>query len=89
MDMSKLEIKPRKSVKIAVYNNKGGVGKSTWLINLAVSLSKHGKKVLVVDNDGQGNSTMVLTGKNEDEILSEYGVTIYDLMTTEDRKSVV
>jgi len=40
---------------IAVYNNKGGVGKSTSVINIAYGMHKVGKKVLVVDCDTQSN----------------------------------
>ena len=42
---------------IAVYHNKGGVGKTTTVVNLAAALSKHGKKVLVIDLDSQANTT--------------------------------
>lgn len=84
MDMTKFEFKSRKATKIAVYNNKGGVGKSTFLINLSVALAKKGKSILVVDNDSQANTTMILTGKTEDQVLDEYGVTVYDMMTSDD-----
>lgn len=40
---------------IALYNNKGGVGKSTSVINVAYCMHKAGKKVLVVDCDTQSN----------------------------------
>lgn len=42
---------------IAVYHNKGGVGKTTTVINLAAALSRKGKRVLVIDLDSQANTT--------------------------------
>ena len=60
---------PNKSMKtIAIYHNKGGVGKTTTVVNLAAALSKKGKRVLVIDLDSQANTTFA-TGlvKFEDE----------------------
>lgn len=42
---------------IAVYHNKGGVGKTTTIVNLAAALAKKGKRILIVDLDSQANTT--------------------------------
>ena len=67
---------------IAVANQKGGVGKTTSVINLTAALGKAGKKCLLVDVDSQGNSTSGL-GINKREV----ECSVYDLLVGDGRAS--
>jgi cellulose biosynthesis protein BcsQ len=46
---------PPQALTICVYNNKGGVGKTTTVVNLAATLRLQNKRVLLVDFDSQGD----------------------------------
>ena len=72
---------------IAIFNQKGGVGKTTTNINLSACLALHGKKVLVVDIDPQGNTTSGI-GVSKRSLRT----TLYDVLIQENfdvRKAIV
>jgi len=59
----------------AVFNHKGGVGKSTTAVNLAAGLAKRGYRVLVIDMDAQHNATDYMG-----ILVSRSDPTIYDVL---------
>ncbi len=66
----------RNKTTIAVINQKGGVGKTTTVINLATALSILGQKNLIIDLDPQGNATTGLGGSNNNEENNVYNLLI-------------
>lgn len=63
---------------ISIFNQKGGVGKTTININLSACLAKRGAKILIIDNDPQGNST---SGVGVDKSQIEFS--LYDVLLDE------
>jgi chromosome partitioning protein len=59
---------------ISVFNQKGGVGKTTSTISIGAALAEFGRKVLLVDFDPQGSLTVGMTGNHD------ISPTIYDVL---------
>ena len=70
-------------IRIAIVNQKGGVGKTTSAINLATALAATGQRVLLVDLDPQGNASTGLGIYAPDRLRSSYEVLVGDCTLAE------
>lgn len=75
-------MKYARSKKLAFFNNKGGVGKTTLAFNTAVEFAKKGYKTVLVDLDPQCNLTRLALGDEyyENTIFSATSKTVYDVL---------
>lgn len=67
---------PSQTRVITVSNQKGGVGKTTTAVNIAAALASSGLRVLVVDNDPQGNASTALGIEHHSGTPSVYDVIV-------------
>ncbi|MDY3049882.1 MAG: ParA family protein [Rothia sp. (in: high G+C Gram-positive bacteria)] len=68
--------RPQQTRIFTVSNQKGGVGKTSTAVNLAAALASKGMKVLVIDNDPQGNASTALGLEHGVDVPSTYDVLI-------------
>ncbi|EGC81935.1 ParA family protein [Anaerococcus prevotii] len=76
--------------KISIFNQKGGVGKTTSVVNIAVALAKLEKKVLVIDMDPQANTTtgLGIDKYTDDDSIYDLFYELDDNIENDDDKSV-
>src|SRR5690625_6073174 len=75
--------RPPETKILTVANQKGGVRKTTTTVNLAAALAIGGLRVLVIDNDPQGNASTALGIEHQAGTPSTYDVLIEDVPLAE------
>src|SRR5438128_12389391 len=74
--------------RIAIINQKGGVGKTTTAVNLAAALAQSGQRVCVLDLDPQAHATTHLGGEPDGKSSSMYDVLVNSRPLSEVRHKV-
>jgi chromosome partitioning protein len=70
---------PSRTRIFTISNQKGGVGKTTTVVNLAAALARSGSRVLVIDLDPQGNASTALGVEHREGTPSVYDVIVNDV----------
>jgi chromosome partitioning protein len=71
--------RPASTRVFTISNQKGGVGKTTTVVNLSAALARSGARVLVIDLDPQGNASTALSVEHREGTRSVYDVIIDDV----------
>jgi chromosome partitioning protein len=76
---------------IAVHTSKGGVGKTTLVVNISYELAKQGNRVLVIDLDDQANTSLLLGVNKADELDQAVNLEEFEkiLASFKERKEIV
>ncbi|GAA2511975.1 ParA family protein [Pilimelia columellifera subsp. columellifera] len=80
--------RPTRRRVMSVANQKGGVGKTTTTVNLAVALALHGNRVIVIDLDPQGNASTGLNVPHHAGVPDIYSVLIENVPLIEVAQAV-